>query len=58
MSVDHPGCKNLVVLARRQVPDRELLRIIKRIRVPVHPEYAAIRISFGFPPGDIPAAPL
>jgi tRNA1(Val) A37 N6-methylase TrmN6 len=21
----------------------------------VHPEYAAIRISFGFPPGDIPA---
>ena len=24
----------------------------------VHPEYAAIRISFGFPPGDIPAAPL
>jgi len=24
----------------------------------VHPEYAAIRISFGFPPGDIPAAPI
>jgi tRNA1Val (adenine37-N6)-methyltransferase len=24
----------------------------------VHPEYAAIRISFGFPPGDIPAARL
>jgi tRNA1(Val) A37 N6-methylase TrmN6 len=24
----------------------------------VHPEYSAIRISFGFPPGDIPAAPL
>lgn len=23
----------------------------------VHPEYAAIRISFGFPPGDIPAMP-
>jgi len=23
----------------------------------VHPEYAAIRISFGFPPGDIPASP-
>jgi hypothetical protein len=22
----------------------------------VHPEYAAIRISFGFPPGDVPAA--
>lgn len=24
----------------------------------VHPEYAAIRISFGFPPGDIAAAPI
>jgi hypothetical protein len=21
----------------------------------VHPEYAAIRMSFGFPPGDVPA---
>jgi tRNA1(Val) A37 N6-methylase TrmN6 len=29
--------------------------IIRRTNGSVHPEYAAIRISFGFPPGDIPA---
>ncbi len=31
--------------------------IIRTKNGSVHPEYAAIRISFGFPPGDIPAAP-
>ena len=29
--------------------------IIRQQNGSVHPEYAAIRISFGFPPGDIPA---
>ncbi len=31
--------------------------IIRRKNGSVHPEYAAVRISFGFPPGDIPAVP-
>jgi tRNA1(Val) A37 N6-methylase TrmN6 len=31
--------------------------IIRRTNGSVHPEYAAVRISFGFPPGDIPAMP-
>jgi tRNA1(Val) A37 N6-methylase TrmN6 len=31
--------------------------IIRRTNGSVHPEYAAIRMSFGFPPGDIPAMP-
>jgi tRNA1Val (adenine37-N6)-methyltransferase len=31
--------------------------IIRTKNGSVHPEYAAIRISFGFPPGDVPAAP-
>jgi tRNA1Val (adenine37-N6)-methyltransferase len=30
--------------------------IIRQQNGSVHPEYAAVRISFGFPPGDIPAA--
>jgi len=29
--------------------------IIRQQNGSVHPEYAAVRISFGFPPGDIPA---
>lgn len=32
--------------------------IIRTTAGAVHPEYAAIRISFGFPPGDIPARGL
>jgi len=29
--------------------------VIRQTNGSVHPEYAAIRISFGFPPGDVPA---
>jgi len=32
--------------------------IIRTMNGSVHPEYAAIRISFGFPPGDVPARGL
>jgi len=41
------------------VPPREAFvespLTIRRLDGSVHPEYAAIRMSFGFPPGDVPA---
>lgn len=41
-----------------RVPWIEPPLIIRTTTGSVHPEYAAIRISFGFPPGDIAAAPI